>query len=81
MQAGAPPGRLATELDEGGEFHYVVHQAAGILAAQLDVSVTHALIRLRAHAFGNGRDLTEAALDVLNHKLRLEPSSGEGPPS
>ena len=75
MQAGASPGLLAAELDAGGEFHYVVHQAAGAVAAQLDVSVTHALIRLRAHAFGTGRHLTEVAQDVLDHKLRLNRSS------
>ena len=72
MQAGAAPGDLATELETGGEFHYVVHQAAGMVAAQLEVSVVDALIRLRAHAFGKGRDLTEVAKDVVDRKLRLD---------
>ncbi|HEX2850964.1 MAG TPA: ANTAR domain-containing protein [Acidimicrobiales bacterium] len=75
MQAGAPPGRLASELDDGGEFHFVVHQAAGMIAAQLGVDVAQALVRLRGHAFGNGRDLTEVAHDVVERRLRLEPSA------
>lgn len=55
MQANAPPGRLAQELEAGGEFQCVVHQASGMVAAQLEVSVGQALIRLRADAFGNHR--------------------------
>ena len=52
LQAEAPPGTLSSEMERGANFHYVVHQAAGMIAAQLDVSVGQALIRLRAHALG-----------------------------
>ena len=31
MQANAPPGRLAAELEAGGDFQYVVHQASGMV--------------------------------------------------
>ena len=75
LQADAPPGRLAAELEVGGNFQYVVHQAAGMVAAQLDVSVAIALIRLRAHAFGNERPLADVAADVVNRKLRFESDS------
>jgi ANTAR domain len=56
----------------GADFHYVVHQAPGMVAAQLDVSVGQALIRLRAYAFGNDRPLAEVAEDVVARKLRFD---------
>lgn len=77
MQAGAPPGSLAAELDSGGDFHWVVHQAAGMVAAQLEIGVLDALVRLRAHAFGNDRDLTDVARDVVERRLRFG-TTGDG---
>src|SRR6478736_6437718 len=44
MQSNAPSGQLAAELAKGADFEYVVHQASGMVAAQLDVSVAQALI-------------------------------------
>jgi hypothetical protein len=77
LQANGPPGKLAGELEAGADFHYVVHQAAGMVAAQLDVSVGQALIRLRAYAFGNDRPLSEVAKDVVARKLRLDARRGD----
>ena len=77
LQANAFPGNLAAELDVGGEFHYVVHQAAGMVAAQLEIGVGDALVRLRAHAFGTGRDLTEVAHDVVARTLRFDAGADE----
>jgi hypothetical protein len=77
LQANAPPGRLAIELEAGADFHHVVHQAAGMVAAQLDGSVAQALIRLRAYAFGNDRPLPEVAEDVVARRLRFDARSGE----
>ena len=71
MQAHAPPGALAAELEEGSNFHYVVHQASGMVAAQLEVSVAQAFIRLRGHAFGHDRPLKDIAQDVVARRLRL----------
>ncbi len=71
MQARAPIGVLAAELETSSNFQYVVHQAAGMVSAQLDVSVAQALIRLRGHAFGHGRPLTEVARDVVARRLRF----------
>ena len=79
MQAEAPPGRLAHELEAGGDFQYVVHQASGMVSAQLDVSVGQALIRLRAHAFGNERPLTEVAEAVVGRRLRFDDRSEKDP--
>jgi hypothetical protein len=71
LQAHAAPGRLAAELEAGGDFRYVVHQATGMVAAQLEISVGQALIQLRAYAFGNGQTVAEVADDVVARKLRF----------
>lgn len=80
LQADAPPGKLAAALDTSADFHYVVHQAAGMVAAQLDVSVAQALIRLRAYAFGNNRPLHEVARDVVARELRFGPRTDDEDP-
>jgi hypothetical protein len=72
IQAQAPAGALAAELEAGSGFHYVVHQASGMVAAQLEVSVGDALIRLRAYAFANDRPLTDAAQQVVSRRLRFD---------
>jgi len=72
MQAGAPPGVLAAGLEAGSNFHYVVHQASGMVAAQLGVGVGEALIRLRAYAFANDRPLTAVAEEVVARRLRFD---------
>lgn len=76
LQADAPPGRLASELEAGANFQFVVHQASGMIAAQLGVSVATALIRLRAFAFANERPLTAVAEDVVQRVLRFDESDG-----
>jgi len=80
FQSNAPPEMLAAELEAGDGLHYLVHQATGMIAAQLEVSVGHAMIRLRAYAFANDRPLREVAQDVLARKLRFHPESGENDP-
>ena len=77
IQAGAPPGQLAVEIEAGGDFQYAIHQASGMVAAQLDISVGQAMIRLRAYAFGNNRSLVEVARDVVNRTLRFDELDGE----
>jgi len=72
MQAGASAGELGAKLEKGSNFQYVVHQAAGMVSAQLDISVAHALVRLRAYAFGNQRLLADVAADVVARRLRLD---------
>ncbi len=58
--------------DEGFVYRWAeVHQATGIVSVQLDITVTNALLRLRAHAYLTGRRLSEVARDVLTGKLRL----------
>jgi hypothetical protein len=77
LQAEAPPGMLAAELEASADFHYVVHQASGMVSAQLDISVGQALIRLRSYAFGNNLRLADVAEDVVARRLRFG-DSGNG---
>jgi hypothetical protein len=70
-QAGAPLDTVAEELEAGADFHFVVHNAAGIVSVQEGISVSEALIRLRAFAFGSDRPLADVAQDVIARKLRL----------
>jgi hypothetical protein len=72
MQGKARPGAIGAELEEGADLRFVVHQASGMVAAQLEVSVAEALIRLRAHAFANDRRLVDVATDVVARRLRLD---------
>ncbi len=71
-QAGAPPGAVARELEVGSDFHFAVHNAAGMVSVQAGISVTEALIRLRAFAFSHDRLLADVAEDVIDRRLRLE---------
>jgi len=74
MQANAPPGSIAIELEEGANFHFVVHQAAGMLSEQLDIGVAQALIRLRSHAFLSDSPIDQVAEAVVGRRLRLSDS-------
>ena len=81
MQANAAPGQLALELEATSNFQFVVHQAAGMVSAQLEVSVALALIRLRAYAFGAGLSLSEVAASVVARELRFDADTDADRPS
>jgi hypothetical protein len=72
MQAEAPSGDLAPELEEGADFRLAVHQAAGMVAAQLDVDTTEGLLWLRGYACSNDRSVSHVADDVLTGRLRFD---------
>jgi hypothetical protein len=46
-----------------------IHQATGMVLAQLEINTTDALARLRAYAFLNQRLLTDVARDVVERRL------------
>lgn len=71
LQADAPPGMLGAELEAGSDFRFVVHQASGMLSAQLDVTIGEALVRIRAFAYAYDRPLNLVAEDVVAHRLRF----------
>jgi ANTAR domain len=72
LQAGAPNGMLAAALAQAGSDRIVVHQATGMVSAQLRVPVADALARLRGYAITSGRALDQIAADVVARRLRLE---------
>ena len=71
-------GGVATDVHEaiGAGFtghRAEVHQAAGMVAAQVDANVTDALALLRAHSYLHDRRLGDVAADVVAHRLRFSP--------
>ena len=81
MQTGADPGALGVELEAGSNLRLVVHQATGMVAEQLGITVTEALMRLRAFAFAQDRNLNDIANDVVAGRFRLGRAGGESPQS
>jgi len=63
--------RESHRLDHRLLTHAGIHQATGMVLAQLDISATEALARMRAHAFAEHRMLIEVANDVLSRQLRF----------
>ncbi|WP_052305127.1 GAF and ANTAR domain-containing protein [Stackebrandtia nassauensis] len=49
-----------------------LHQATGIIMAQLGVSVEEAFVRLRAYTYVDGRTLDEVAVDVVARRIRFD---------
>ncbi len=70
-QAGAPAGTVAVQVAAGADFHLVVHNAAGMVSVQEGISVTEALIRLRAFAFSDDRLVGDVAGDIVARRFRL----------
>jgi GAF domain-containing protein len=68
---------LRTEPDEGqGDWldpavahRAEIHQAAGMVSVQLDISTAEALARMRAHAFVHNRLLIQVAHDIVARRL------------
>ena len=54
----------------------VVHQATGMVSAQLGVPVPDAFVRLRAHAYAAERSLDDVARDVVARRLRVDDAAG-----
>lgn len=63
---------LAELLDTVGTDRTVIHQATGMIAAQLDDTIANALARLRAAAFASGRPMYEIAQDVVERLVRFD---------
>ncbi|HEY3870416.1 MAG TPA: GAF and ANTAR domain-containing protein [Actinocrinis sp.] len=70
---GAPQrGRPRSGRARPATYRAEVHQAVGMISVQLDVSMSEALARLRAYAYGNERPIAEVAADVVSRRLRFE---------
>jgi len=79
LQDSAPAGTLAPSLEDAVAYRAEIYQASGMIAVQLGVPSSEALVRLRAHAFANDRPLDEVAADVVGRRLRL--ADDRTPPS
>lgn len=55
-----------------------VHQATGMVMAQLGVDARSAYVRLQAFAFVNGRLLNDVAGEVVSRRLRFQPEPDDG---
>jgi ANTAR domain len=73
LQARAPEQALHELLAEEPPHWAEVHQATGMVAVQLGAGLDEAFVRLRAHAFAEGRPMREIAREVVSRRLRLEP--------
>jgi hypothetical protein len=69
---------IAPALDDAVAHRAEVHQATGMVAAQLDVSPPEALARIRAHAYAQDRSFGEVAADVVGRRLRLTDDGSTG---
>jgi hypothetical protein len=56
-------------LDDAVAHRAEIHQAAGMVSVQLDVTTAEALARMRAHAFVHDRLLVDVARDVVARRL------------
>ena len=74
LQSGAPADALHELLGAEPPHWAEIHQATGIVSVQLGVGLDEAFVRLRAHAFAEGRPMREIAREVVARRLRLEPS-------
>jgi hypothetical protein len=75
------PGSIAGKRPEEARLqHPEVHQATGMIVAQLGVSAAVALIRLRAYAYANDERLRDVAAKVVARRVRFRAESvGDGP--
>ncbi|ROP61153.1 GAF and ANTAR domain-containing protein [Curtobacterium sp. ZW137] len=67
--AAAADGRA--DMGAGRYSRREVHQATGMVAAQLDLGVADALLVLQAHAFATERTLRDVAADVIDRRIDL----------
>jgi AmiR/NasT family two-component response regulator len=56
-------------------FRAHVHQATGMISAQLDIDMAEALVRLRAFAYTQDRPIDEVAGQVVVRTLRFDDQS------
>jgi hypothetical protein len=73
IQLGSPVDDLVARLHRGGGGRVEIHQATGMVAAQLSASPADALSRMRARAWAEQRQLAEVARDIVTRRMRFIP--------
>ncbi len=71
MQTESASEHLASPLDTS-DLRAVVHQATGMVSAQVGCDMDEALVRLRGHAFSSGQPIDELAEAVVDRHLRFD---------
>ncbi len=71
LQEGAPPCVLAPELDVAVTYRAEIYQASGMVAIQLQIHPSEALVRMRGHAFAHDIPLGVVAAEIVARRLRL----------
>jgi AmiR/NasT family two-component response regulator len=72
LEGGLPPGAVPAHLADIVDHRATVHQASGMVAAQLGTDVRVALGRLRAYAWSRDLSLDDVANDVVARRLRFD---------
>jgi len=72
LQTDAATDVMQLHTAEPMDYHAEVHQATGMTAAQLELSLAHSLALLRAYAYAAERLVIDVANDVVARRLRLE---------
>ncbi|RKT35772.1 GAF domain-containing protein [Microbacterium sp. AG1240] len=65
-------GDVEEGLSDGPHSRRVMHQASGMVAAQLGIAVDDALLVIRGRAFASGRSVSEVSADVVARRLAFE---------
>jgi hypothetical protein len=68
-RGGLAPGGADLVGSAFSERRAEVHQATGMIAVQLGISVTDALVALRAHAYAEAQPISQVAADVVGRRL------------
>jgi hypothetical protein len=71
-QDSADDGAAPVGLERALESQYAVYQAQGMVMIQLDVPLSVAMARLRAHAYAQDRTLGAVARDVVARTLSFD---------
>ncbi len=69
LMRGPEPAKVAPLVDGDWTQRAEIHQATGMVVAQLRISPDDALTLLRAHAFAQNRELHHVALDVVARRI------------
>lgn len=71
LQDDAPAGTLAPGLDDAVKYRAEIYQASGMVAIQLAIPASEALLRIRGYAFATDLTVVETAADIVAGRLRL----------
>jgi GAF domain-containing protein len=71
-QANAVPGKVAWQLELVPSHKMQIHQATGRISVQAAITVSDALVLLRAYAFAHDRPIRDVAAEVAAGNLRFD---------